>query len=196
MNKNLNKFLKEWGIPLGIFLVLYFTGWYKPVVAFGQRMILSTGIIKPDTSIEETETYAITDYQWTLQTLDGRPVPFDQFRGKVVFLNFFATWCPPCIAEMPGIQELYESEASEDVVFIILSRDDSREKPRKFMADKGYTLPVYMAVGPTPAVFHGNVLPTTYIISPRGEIISRHSGMADYNNKKVKDLLHQLKGRL
>ena len=196
MNENLKKFLKEWGIILGIVLVLYFTGLYRPVMSFMQQMILSTGIIKPDTSLETDEEYIITDYQWTLQTLDGQPVQFESLKGKVVFLNFFATWCPPCIAEMPGIQDLYESVDSDKIVFMIISRDDSREKPAEFMTKKGYTLPVYMSAGPTPPEFQSTVLPTTFIISPRGEIVSRHTGMADYNNDKVKNFLEELTERL
>jgi len=196
MNDKTKKFIREWGIPLLVVLVLYFTGWYKPVVSFAQRMILQTGLFKPETTLSDNREYPRTDYQWTLQTLEGSPVPFESFKGKVVFLNFFATWCPPCIAEMPGIQSLYEKMASDDIVFIILSRDESREKARKFMKNKGYSLPVFMAAGPTPEEFQSRVIPTTYIISPSGEIVSVHSGMADYDNGDVRDLLEQLKDRL
>ena len=196
MNPSVKKFFREWGIPLIIILVLYFTGWYRPVMSFAQRMILSTGIIKPDTELESGEEYTVTDYSWILQTLDGQPVNFRDFKGKVVFLNVFATWCPPCIAEMPGIQSLYENSNSDDIVFIILSRDDSREKVRSFMEQKGYTVPVYMAASPTPKEFMSNVIPTTYIISPKGEIVSRHTGMADYDNEKVRSFLNELTTRL
>lgn len=196
MNQKTRNFIREWGIPLAIFLILYVTGWYKPVVSFAQRMVLSTGLIKPDTELVANDSYGKTDYQWTLQTLDGQPVPFDAFRGKVVFLNFFATWCPPCIAEMPGIQSLYEQTATDDIAFIILSRDDSRETVKRFMEKKEYDLPVYMAAGPTPAEFQSRVIPTTYIISPRGEIVSVQSGMADYDNDKVKTFLNELTQRL
>ena len=196
MNQKTKNFIREWGIPLTLFLVLYLTGWYKPVVSFAQRMVLATGLIKPDTELVQADTYVTTDYQWTLQTLDGQPVPFDAFRGKVVFLNFFATWCPPCIAEMPGIQSLYEQTASEDIAFIILSRDDSRDKVIRFMEQKDYDLPVYMAAGPTPREFQSRMIPTTYIISPRGEIVSVKSGMADYDNDRVKEFLIDLTKRL
>jgi thiol-disulfide isomerase/thioredoxin len=196
MNQQTKSLLKEWGIPLIIILVLYFTGWYRPVISFAQRMVLSTGVIKPDTEFEENGNYQITDYSWTLQTLEGTPVPFESFRGKVVFLNFFATWCPPCIAEMPGIQDLYESTNNDDIAFIILSRDESRAKAAQFMDKKGYTLPVYMAAGPTPPEFQSQVIPTTFIISRQGEIVSRHSGMADYDNEKVRGFLRELTERL
>lgn len=192
MNERQKSFFKEWIIPIFIVGVLWVTGWYKPVISFAQRMVLATGIIKPDTSLNPEKEYKTTNYAWDLVSLDGKRTSFEEFKGKVVFLNFFATWCPPCIAEMPGIHELYQDTSSEDIVFIILSRDESVEKTKNFMAKKGYTMPVFMSAGPIPSEFEGNVLPTTYIISPQGQIVSEHRGMADYNNEKVRDFLKEL----
>ncbi|MEJ2004282.1 MAG: TlpA family protein disulfide reductase, partial [Cyclobacteriaceae bacterium] len=84
----------------------------------------------------------------------------------------------------------------EEIVFIILSRDDSRDKVIRFMENKGYDLPVYMAAGPTPKEFQSRVIPSTFIISPGGEIVSEQSGMADYNNEQVREFLIKLTERL
>jgi thiol-disulfide isomerase/thioredoxin len=192
MNERNKSLLKEWVIPILVIGVLWVTGWYKPLISFAQQAILSTGIIKPDTEIKADRQYETTDYQWDLIDLEGNRISFEEFKGKVVFLNLFATWCPPCIAEMPGIIDLYEDTSSESVAFIILSRDDSIEKVKQFMAKKEYTIPVYMSAGPVPTEFQSSVLPTTYILSKDGKIVSKQRGMADYNNERVRNFLRDL----
>ena len=192
MNEKTKMILKEWVLPIMIIGILWVTGWYKPVMSFFQQMILSTGIIKPDTEIREGEPVVTTDYQWELVSSSGEIVPFQTLKGKVVFLNFFATWCPPCIAETPGIQDLYDDVASEDFVFVILSRDDALSKTTAFMERKEYSLPVYGTRTRIPEEFMSSVLPTTYIIDKKGRIVSQHSGMADYNNDKVRNFLREL----
>lgn len=191
MNQKTKHILKEWVLPLTIIGILWVTGWYKPVISYLQQAILYTGVIKPDTTPEADELRT-TGYDWQLVNNDSQPVDFASFRGKVVFLNFFATWCPPCIAETPGIQSLYEEIKDDDIVFVILSRDDEFQKTLRFMEKKGWTLPVYGAASPVPAEFATSVLPTTYIIDKNGTIVSEHRGMADYNNDKVKDFLRSL----
>ena len=191
MNARAKSLFKEWGIPILLIGILWVTGWHKPVIAFMQQMILTTGVIKPDTSLENVKDYGTASYDWELFTTEGIQIPAESLRGKVVFLNFFATWCPPCIAEMPGIQKLYEDVASEDIVFVILSRDDSIMKTEEFMDKKEYTLPLYGARN-IPQEFSANVLPTTFIINKSGKIVSKHSGMADYNNESVRDFLTTL----
>lgn len=192
MKNKARTIFKEWVLPLLIIGILWVTGWYKPLVSFGQRLILSTGIITPDTSRNPAKNYGTVDYNWNLVSDTGKPVSFERFRNKVVVVNFFATWCPPCVAEMPGIQELYSGVSSPDIEFIILSRDKSMEIATAFMKKKDYTLPVYMSAGPVPAVFDSQVIPTTYVIAPDGTIVSEHRGMADYGNDKMKNFLREL----
>ena len=191
MNKRTKSLLKEWILPIAVIGLLWVTGLHRPVIAFMQRAVLYTGLIKPDTDLENT-SLGQTDYQWQLYNASGQAVSFADFRGKVVFLNFFATWCPPCIAELPGIQNLADKVGSEDMVFIILSRDENPQKTIDFMSKKEYTLPVYSALN-VPGEFSGTVLPTTYIIDKSGNIRSVHSGMADYDNDNVRDFLEELK---
>ncbi len=92
------------------------------------------------------------DYDWTLSTLDDQEFYMADLRGKVVFLNFWASWCPPCVVEMPAIQHLYDTFSDKDVVFVGISREDP-EVVREFVEEHGYTFPIYTIDAERPDVF-------------------------------------------
>jgi len=123
---------------------------------------------------------------------EGERIPFSQFEGKVVFLNFWATWCPPCIAEMPDIQRLYEDVDSDNIAFVLISSDDSFQKAKDFVKRKEFNFPIYQLASPLPQVYDYRAIPTTYVISPEGKIVVSKSGMAKYNTKKFKKFLSEL----
>ncbi|MEM1409105.1 MAG: TlpA disulfide reductase family protein, partial [Bacteroidota bacterium] len=97
MKKKIIKELKSWGVMAVIFVVLYLTGLHTEVAAFAQRMILSTGVFTADTEIPASEQKGV-DYDFKLQDLEGNITDFEDFKGKVIFLNIWASWCAPCIA--------------------------------------------------------------------------------------------------
>lgn len=165
-----------------VLLFLYFTGLYTDVAALAQRAILTTGLITADTELEAGEK-ELADYNFMLKDLDGKTINLKDYKGKVIFMNLWATWCPPCVAEMPGIQELYDEVNRDNVVFIMLSMDDSEIKPKKFIDKKGYTLPVYMAASRVPDIYRSPSIPTTFVISADGRIVSKKVGMAKYNTR-------------
>ncbi|HNP19017.1 MAG TPA: TlpA disulfide reductase family protein [Fulvivirga sp.] len=187
---NIKKELKSWGIIGAIFLVLYLTGLHTHVAAFAQRAILSTGLITADTEISENPEDADFDFQ--LKNLNGEVVNLIDYKGKVIFLNIWATWCPPCIAEMPGIQSLYEKVDKDKIVFVMLSTDNSEDKARKFIEKKGFTFPVFMAASRVPDVFRVPSIPSTFVISPEGQIVSKEVGMANYDKKSFINFLDKL----
>ncbi|MDZ7608876.1 MAG: TlpA disulfide reductase family protein [Cyclobacteriaceae bacterium] len=115
------------------------------------------------------------------------------FQGKVIFMNIWATWCPPCIAEMPDIHDLYQEMKNEDIVFVMLSVDDDLQKAIRFVDKKGFEFPVYQLAGPMPMAFESSAIPTTFVISPEGKIVVKKSGMAKYNSKKFREYLLELK---
>jgi thiol-disulfide isomerase/thioredoxin len=190
-----------WVYILVVFGFLYITGLHTEVIGQIQRLMLATGIKNADVPKRDTPTYPIQESPsqpqagegFMLAGLDGKPVPFESLRGKVVFLNIWATWCPPCIAEMPNIQSLYEKVDSDKISFVMLSVDEgSNDKVQKFIDKKGYTFPVYRPASQIPDEFQSSAIPTTFIISPRGKIMDRHEGMADYDTPEVKAFLEEL----
>lgn len=184
----------EWVLWLGIPAVLYFTGLHTEIIGKIQQAALSTGIIKPDLASSSSQTGAESEaiYNFVLEATDGKELNLEGYKGKVIFMNFWATWCPPCIAEMPGINNLYKAVASEDIVFVMISLDDDFSKAKRFIEKKGYSFPVYKTRSHIPAPLRSQSIPTTFIIAPNGIIAASHKGMADYDNTKVKEFLEGL----
>ncbi len=188
----LKKAIKEWGVILGVFGILYITGLHTEVIGGLQRVLLSTGILRPNTEIDSGDIKK-ANYNMPLITLNGERTSLEEFEGKTIFLNFWATWCPPCIAEMPNIQKLYEQLENENgIVFVMLSLDEDPEKARAFMERKEFTMPVYFLAGRQPGVYNSTVVPTTYIISPEGNIVVEKRGMAKYNTDEFRSFLLNL----
>ncbi len=177
----------EWSIILVVGATLYVTGLHTQVIGQIQRVILASGIITPD--LEETGTPA--SYQFMLEDLEGNKKSFEEFRDQKVFINFWATWCPPCIAEMPDIHDLYE-KAGDHTAFVMISLDDNREKARAFVRKKEFEFPVYFLASSLPSVYNPRSIPTTYVISPEGEIVVTRHGMAKYDTKKFRTFLEEL----
>ncbi len=191
---------------LATFGILYVTGLHTEAIGQVQRLLLATGIRSaevpqtlqnPDPAATAGAAAAagseMAGASFKMVNLQGKQVAFGSLKGKVVFLNIWATWCPPCIAEMPNIQKLYEKVGSDKIAFVMLSVDEGgMDKVKKFIDKKGYTFPVYMPAGPFPQEFYSNAIPTTFIISPDGKIVAKQEGMADYDTPEVVEFLQKL----
>lgn len=140
--------------------------------------------------IDKSERVKLNSYDWKLMDIDSNEITFNQFKGKVIFVNFWATWCPPCIAEMPSLEDLYK-DYKNDVVFLFVANDDPK-KVTKFIADKSYSHPVYYQLTEVPKELLSTLLPTTYIINKQGEIVVNKTGAADWDSGKVRDMLDKL----
>lgn len=180
--------LIEWGGILSVIGILYFSGLHVPVIGNLQRVLLWTGLMTPDTELPENQ-YRTANYNLPLLSLDGDELMLEEFEGKTIFLNFWATWCPPCIAEMPNIQALYKSVESDSIQFVMVSLDEDHQKARNYLERKEYTFPVYFLNGRKPGTYNSTVVPTTYVISPDGKIVTERRGMADYNTSGFKEFL-------
>ncbi|MEO9801603.1 MAG: TlpA disulfide reductase family protein [Reichenbachiella sp.] len=183
----MKKQLREWAVIIGIMSLLYFTGLHTGVAGFLQRIILSTGVMQVEVIDEDKQQ--IADYNFKLTDERGQVADFSQFKGQTVFLNFWATWCPPCVAEMPDIHDLYEKMENENVVFVLISQDDNFDKAKNFLERKEYSFPIYQLASPLPKVFASRSIPTTFVISPEGKIIAKRTGMAKYDTEEFRGLL-------
>jgi len=145
---------------------------------------------KPAESSED-KTFA---YSFMLKDLEGKSFSFEQYKGKVVFINLWATWCGPCRTEMPGIQKLYEAVGSEDIVFVMLSvdRDGEQRKVASYISGNKYSFPVFMPSGGLPEQLRVPSIPTTFIVGKDGKVALHHVGSTNYNTDKYKKLLQDL----
>jgi len=146
-----------------------------------------------DTRVEASSSSpaVLANYDWTVQSLDGQDLPMAHAKGKVVFLNFWATWCSPCVAEMASIQRLYEKLKDKGIVFLCISNEDA-PKVGRFVKRKRYTFPIYIMLGSPPAVFNTQRVPTTFILSRDGRIVFKHTGSAKWDDNKTIELLKGL----
>ncbi len=114
---------------------------------------------------------------FTLPDLSGKPVSLSDFRGKWVVVNYWATWCPPCLEEIPDLVDLYENNRDTLVVLGIDHEEVNDEYLKEFVESHLITYPVLRST-PDPVTPLGPVLglPTTYIISPKGEAMARQEG--------------------
>lgn len=190
------------------FLVLYLTGLHKPIMATVQRGMLKTGLFNPSLKElpEETTNKVVVKGKNTPKVAIGDAadldVEFFNEAGELVnlsdmpqqpyFINFWATWCPPCIAEMPGIAELY-ADKKDNVNFVLVSFDTDFEKAKAFKAKKGYDFPIYRVAYDLPEMYNTGSLPTTIVIDGRRRLALSHMGMADYDTDDFRAYLEGLK---
>jgi thiol-disulfide isomerase/thioredoxin len=176
----------EWGVIFAIGATLYATGWHTEVLGTLQRAMLWTGLFDADTSkIENIDGPMLSDsdFRFAMEKTDGKTVSLNDFRGDVVFVNVWASWCPPCVAEMPTIETLYDNVGDqENIRFILLSMDEQPQKAVDFMKRKDFSMPYYFPASSLPTEFRSQYLPTTYIISKEGQIVYKKEGIADYSS--------------
>ncbi|HCZ36542.1 MAG TPA: thioredoxin [Cytophagales bacterium] len=173
-----------------LIIVLQATGLLSSVSVLTQRAAMEAGLFKatPETIDLVKPDF---DYNFSIKDLNGSKISFEQFKGKVVFLNMWATWCGPCRAEMPGIQSLYEKVKSDSIVFVMLSWDRDSDKPKieKYIEKNSYTFPVYQRSSYLPDNLEVPSIPTTFIISKDGRVIQKEVGVRNYDSKKMIEYL-------
>ena len=188
--------LLSWGRPVllavALIAILRVTGLMSAVTYATQWTILQTGLRDADGEVDDAA--AAFDYGFTIKDLQGNHLSFEQFKGKTIFLNLWATWCGPCRAEMPGIQSLYEKVDKDKVVFVMLSidEDSDRQKVVNYLNAKKFTFTAYMPVGYLPDHLQVPSIPTTFVISPEGKVAKKEVGTTQYDTPKFLKFLESL----
>lgn len=186
--KKLLSFLKKHksNILFGIVVLLLIIPQTRmPIQVFVQRIIA----FSPST-IDEEKRETIQDYSWNLRALNSSKINLEDARNEVIIINLWATWCPPCVAEMPSLQALYNDYGNQ-VSFYFVSNEKS-ETLNRFMDRHSYSLPIFQPLEEAPAKLNSNSLPTTYVINKKGEILIKKTGVADWNSQKMRGLLDKL----
>lgn len=148
--------------------------------------IVSTNISKNyvDTNISEedsvSEDSSYKAPELLITDASGKTYTLDDFKGKPVVINFWASWCPPCKSEMPNFQEVY-SEVGDEVQFLMVSLVDgskeTKETADQFIEENKYTFPVYYDENNTSAINYGiSSIPTTILIDEDGNVVDKYIG--------------------
>jgi thiol-disulfide isomerase/thioredoxin len=165
-----------------------------PQIRMPIQVVLHKGlsfIFKPSI-INKAERKIITNYNWKLENQSGETFDFNEAKGKVIVVNFWATWCPPCIAEMPSLQKLYDVYNSNDNILFLYISNESNEVVSKFKTKNNFTFDVYNPITIYPDVFNVSSIPRTFIINKQGEIVIDKSGASDWNSNKTHQILDEL----
>jgi len=170
-----------------ILVLLINPGTRKDVAAFFIRL---TSL--PPSSLDADEQFAISKQseQWNVYDLSLHPVSLEKLNEKPVFVNIWATWCPPCIAELPSILDIYESYG--DRVNFILVTNEGSEKVKSFLKKNNYTEAPFYLYDHLPVEFQTESIPTTFIVDKSGKVVLKKKGAARWNTGKIKRLLDQL----
>ena len=130
---------------------------------------------------------------FTLKDVTGRKVQLADFKGKVVFLNFFATWCGPCRIEMPGMERLFQSYREKGLVVLAVDLRESAKTVRAFTQELKVSFPTLLDEDGSVAFMYGvRPLPTTYLIGRDGKILWRAFSSREWDNTDVRRYLAQL----
>lgn len=174
----------------GFVLILFFSPNSK---AWLLQKLVSVGLFKAEIKKEgisiQPET---TSFSYTNKA--GKTASTADLKGKIIFINFWASWCPPCQAEMPSIDALYKKLEKDDrFVFLFINEDDDKQKAKNYIEKHQYSIPLYSRSGNIPNEIFSGSLPTTIVINKEGKIVLKHEGMAGYDTdafmKQLKDLL-------
>ena len=129
------------------------------------------------------------DLDWKLHRVGGGPELLSEHRGKTIFIDVWATWCKPCIAQMPSIQRLHDLQPSDEFAFLLISPEDE-DVVSKFLAAHDFTLPFYLTGEDHPESFALRPLPFTYVINPQAEIVyQEHGGPNRYDDPAFVEFL-------
>jgi thiol-disulfide isomerase/thioredoxin len=191
--KSVLRALKPVFTVIVLIIVLRYTGAISAVSYYGGTAMMKTGLFDAEpAAAPERDTYF--DYDFEIQDLEGKVIDFNEFKGKVVFLNLWATWCGPCRVEMPAIQSVYNSVDTTKIKFVMLSLDkiEHHKKIVNYITDKNFTFPVYQPLGSLPKQLQVRSIPTTFVLSMDGKIKSKEVGTTNFDTPEFKEYLKSL----
>ncbi len=156
--------------------------------------VISTGIFNAKIKKEDLKNNPQSIPPFSYTSLTGEISSTEDLKGKIIFINFWASWCPPCRAEMPSLTYLYEQlKDDERFVFLFITEDEDVSKATDYLNKNNYNIPVFKLSGNiSPGLYRGT-LPTTIVLNKQGRMVYKHEGIAGYNSPAF---LQQLKALL
>ena len=177
-----------WRITLPMLGLLLMVVWQE--TSAQESSLSSPGAVQPDT------VYGSVGAWFVLRNQEGETLPFGHFKDQVLFVNFWSTWCAPCVEELPTIVELTDALGDSEVVFLLISIDDDERAVHQFVRKHPLPVPVYFRGWPAgESTFTGGMVPATFIISREGEIAYQHHGAANWNTEPIRRFLRELAQR-
>ena len=174
-------------IFIGVILVLLIPQTRIPIQRAFHKVLAT---VRNPSAIDANDREKLTPFDYKLATIDGTLFEAPIGKGRVTFISYWATWCPPCIAELPSIEALY-ADYGDKVDFILISQEKP-ERIRKFLNKKNSVLPAVNPRMKTPETLFERSIPTNYVIDKNGTIVVKKKGAANWNSDSVRTLLDTL----
>jgi peroxiredoxin len=131
-----------------------------------------------------------------LNDTDGRPVSLSDYRGKIIFLNFWTTWCPTCRIEMPSMEKLHQKFKDGDFAMVTINLQEPASRVKEFFKEFKLTFTALLDTGgEVGSMFGINQIPTTYILDKKGRIIGKALGPREWDSRKSRALFEHLTNR-
>lgn len=175
---------------LNVLLIAFVISFFVTPLSYHAKVFLNNLFASTPKVIPEAQQETIPHYNWKLKDAEWNFFSLEKSMGKVLFINFWASWKLPCAAELKGIQKLYDLYGDR-VEFYIITNEE-RPPVKEFMKNNDFTFPVtYLIIGePTPIPVMEP--PATYIIDKKGRIVVRQDDISDWDNQTVYTLLDKL----
>ena len=171
-----------------------YKGYYKTIaIKYVQEIMDKPELSAPDPEEMDVTTIDFESNMLLFNDLEGNEFSLRNFENKVLFINYWATWCNPCLAEMPSMAELYNQyKENDNIVFLYLSKEDADTIIDYIPKDDSLgQLPIYKVVTDDD-LFSTRGIPTTFIVNRNGEIVIKDVGSAVWNDQSVIDYLDKL----
>ena len=192
MNKSL-KFLQKNGFPVLMGIVIMIMLVSPDAKSWTLRQLMRTGFF--NAKIEKIDANVSTGTSIHFDFADGKDNVQNtaSLKGKVVFINFWASWCPPCRAEFPSIEKLYlKYKDNPDFFFLGINKDNNLSAGKEYLRRESYSIPIFKSAANIPAEIYTGTLPTTIVLDKNGKIRLRHEGFANYSSKKFLKQIEEL----
>lgn len=175
------EFFRKNIIYIVLLVVLSAFAFVKPIRDFvSDQLAMSATVEKINAETQLSDNVLNID----LKGINTSSTNLKNLRGKVLFLNFWGTWCPPCRQEWPTIQKLYDLK-KDKLEFALIAMQDQEDDVRKFLKENNYTAPVYIAESPLDPKILPNVFPTSYLIGKEGRILKKEDSSMDWSKDEI-----------
>lgn len=166
----------------------------QPILKAPVATVMSATLPNPEIESTKNENESpLADFKLRVKDLEGNIINMADYKDKVIFLNFWATWCMPCVAELPSINKMYLSLKNKDIAFLLISNEQP-EKVKHYHERKKYDVPFHIIDkdGFIPQQYYSRSIPTTFIINKKGRIVKSTVGPEDWDDEKFIETINAL----
>lgn len=158
------------------------------------RQLVAIGLFTPEIKKEADNKHTSSNASsFSFQDSNGNVKTTSDLKGKVVFINFWASWCPPCRAEMPSLKRLYNELRNDNrFVFLFINEDDDLATAKEYLQKNGFDMPLYFRTTSMPSAIFSGTLPTTVVVDAKGNIVMKHEGIGAFDTPEFISQLRKL----